>query len=112
MPPGITKTLAWLVVTALLLSEAVAQTAPGSYTVHVTSDLVLLSVVARDKSGALVRDLKAEDFTVLEDGKTQHIQSFDSETPETAAAQGPAQIVTQGPPTHLLTGDTAIREAL
>ena len=49
------------------------------FTFKVTSELVLVSVTVRDKKGALVRGLKQSDFTVLEDGKTQHIQSFDVE---------------------------------
>lgn len=56
--------------------------APG-YTFHVNSDLVLVNVVVRDKSGALIRDLKSEDFTIQEDGKAQTIQSFDIQSPDT-----------------------------
>ncbi len=40
---------------------------------------MLVSVTVRDKKGALVRGLKQSDFTVLEDGKPQRIQSFDIE---------------------------------
>ncbi len=38
-----------------------------------------MNVVARDKKGNAVRDLKKEDFTLLEDGKKQQISSFDFE---------------------------------
>ncbi|HKX26531.1 MAG TPA: VWA domain-containing protein [Blastocatellia bacterium] len=37
---------------------------------------VLLPVTVRDSSGQFITDLKAEDFTVLEDGKAQPISSF------------------------------------
>src|ERR1700741_3919787 len=47
------------------------------YRVRVTSELVLVNVVVRDKKGDLVRDLKKEDFTLLEDGKKQAISAFD-----------------------------------
>ncbi len=74
-------------------------------TFKVTSDLVLVNVVARDKKGALVPDLKREDFTLLEDNKPQKVSSFDIENtelaapPEVAGASvegGPAQAVGEG----------------
>jgi len=43
------------------------------------TELVLVNVVVRDKSGAVVRDLKQDDFTVTEDDKPQQITSFDFE---------------------------------
>ncbi len=46
---------------------------------RVESDLVLVSVTVRDKSGNLVRGLQKSDFTVLEDGKAQRVQTFDVE---------------------------------
>ena len=36
----------------------------------------LVDVVVRDKTGAVVKGLRADDFELLEDGKPQHIQSF------------------------------------
>jgi VWFA-related protein len=51
----------------------------NGFTFKVTSELVLVSVTVRDRKGALVRGLKQSDFTVLEDGKAQRIQSFDIE---------------------------------
>jgi hypothetical protein len=38
------------------------------FTFKSESELVLVNVVARDRSGRPVRDLKASDFTILEDG--------------------------------------------
>jgi len=43
------------------------------------TELVLVNVVARDKSGAVVRNLSRDDFTVTEDDKPQTITSFDFE---------------------------------
>jgi len=66
---------------ALLLPGAIPLTAqqsppaPASQSrIRVITELVLVNVVARDKKGNLVRDLKKEDFTLLEDGlkKTGH----------------------------------------
>src|SRR5271154_1620498 len=51
---------------------------PGG-TIRVSTDLVLVNVVARDKKGNPIRDLKKEDFTLYEDGKKQDISSFDFE---------------------------------
>ena len=41
--------------------------------------LVRITVVVRDRSGALVRGLKREDFEVVEDGKPQTIEAFEFE---------------------------------
>ena len=62
-----------------------AQTIPA---IRATTELVLVNVVARDKKGNLVRDLKQQDFTVLEDGQKQQVSSFDFENiDELALAQ-------------------------
>src|SRR5438270_5665279 len=92
------KNLAASVMVALLLQGAIPLTAqqsppppaPASQSrIRVTTELVLVNVVERDKKGNLVRDLKKEDFTLLEDGKKQEISSFDFENvdqPLTAGA--------------------------
>ena len=41
-----------------------------------TVDLVLVDVVVRDRKGALVSGLKADDFQVLEDGRPQQVRTF------------------------------------
>ena len=54
----------------------------------------MVNVVARDKQGNLVQDLKRQDFTLLEDGKPQQLSSFDFENLETTPAvpaTGPTQ---------------------
>src|SRR5262252_5326498 len=87
---NIRQDFAVLAIGALLLQPAIplsAQQAPQSPApasanqgpIRVTTELVLVNVVARDKKGNLVRDLKKEDFTLLEDGKKQTISSFDFE---------------------------------
>src|SRR5262249_21484598 len=43
------------------------------------TELVLVNVVVRDKSGAVVRGLARDDFAVTEDDKPQTITSFDVE---------------------------------
>lgn len=74
----------------------------GTYKFRIESELVLVNVVARDKQGKPVTDLKQGDFTVLEDGKPQKVASFDFENldmqPLTAAAiAGPSQESKSGP---------------
>src|SRR3989442_15193866 len=46
--------------------------------IKVTSNLVSLDVIVKDKKGKPVTDLKAEDFTVIENGVPQKIEFFDS----------------------------------
>src|SRR5438045_5205225 len=95
-----------LTVALLLLSvspPAYSQNSPQpppaqqpQYRVHVTSELVLVNVVVRDKKGNLVRDLKKEDFTLLEDGKRQAISTFDFENVDELATTGAAEATITG----------------
>lgn len=58
----------------------------GTFTLKVQSNIVLTNVIVRDKkTGALVKGLKASDFTVLENGKPQTISSFDYQNVDEAA---------------------------
>src|SRR6266404_2415061 len=99
------------VLTAVLLVlnvslSAFAQSAPQApqsqppqqpqYRVRVTSELVLVNVVVRDKKGNLVRDLKKEDFTLLEDGKKQAISTFDFENVDEMIPAGAAEATVSG----------------
>ncbi|HVO58213.1 MAG TPA: VWA domain-containing protein [Dongiaceae bacterium] len=52
---------------------------PQTPAIHATTELVLVNVVARDRKGNLIKDLKQGDFSVLEDGVKQSIASFDYE---------------------------------
>jgi VWFA-related protein len=62
------------------------QAADGTFTLKVQSDIVLTNVVVRDKkTGEVVKGLKASDFTVLENGKAQKIESFDYQNVDEAA---------------------------
>ena len=65
--------------------------AQEDYTLHSESDLVLVNVTVRDKSGNFVRGLKASDFTVLEDNKAQRVVSFDVENIDAVATRDLAQ---------------------
>jgi VWFA-related protein len=48
-------------------------------TVRTGVELIYVNVVVRDGSGNIVRNLKKEDFTLVEDDKTQSITAFDFE---------------------------------
>src|ERR1700687_459058 len=90
-----------IVAATLLTMNAIAQApqAPPQqpqYRVHVTSELVLVNVVVRDKKGNLVRDLKKDDFTVLEDGKRQTISTFDFEKVDELKTAGAAEATVAG----------------
>jgi VWFA-related protein len=75
-----------------------AQDAPQQpqYRMHVTSELVLVNVVARDRHGNLIRDLKKQDFTLTEDGKKQDISTFDFENVDALATAGAADATVTG----------------
>jgi VWFA-related protein len=56
--------------------------------IKVTSNLVNLDVIVRDKKGKAITDLKPEDFTISENGVPQKIEFFDSAlTSDNEAAQ-------------------------
>lgn len=64
--------------------------------IRVTTELVLVNVVAHDKKGNLVRDLKKEDFTLFEDGKKQDISTFDFQNVDQPLTAGAAEATVSG----------------
>jgi VWFA-related protein len=69
--------IAFFMGTALTAGQAPAPAPqPPGPTFKVRVDYVEVDIVVTDKQGHLVRDLKKEDFQVLEDGKAQAITAF------------------------------------
>ena len=64
------------VLLALVLFCAASPSQQSDYVFHAESDLVLVNVTVRDKSGKFVPGLKPEDFTIFEDNKPQKIVSL------------------------------------
>jgi len=102
MQPG-RKTFSIFTAAGLLLQAAapmIAQQSEPAGTnqarIQVTSELVLVNVVAHDKKGNLVRDLRKEDFTLFEDGKKQAISTFDFEKVDELATAGAAEATVSG----------------
>lgn len=98
----------------ILLPNAVAQsqannTSPArdasqaSFNLQVNTDIVLTNVVVRDKkTGEVVTGLKPSDFTVLENGKPQHVLSLDFEDVDDLAGQKVATVTgASKPPTSV-----------
>jgi hypothetical protein len=71
--------VACLLVIVMLCSNMISQEPSSEYTFRSKTELVLVNVTVRDRNGNPVRDLKREDFTVLEDNKPQQVVSFDLE---------------------------------
>jgi len=61
---------------AHLRGQTIGQRAPAF---KASTELVLVNVVVRDRTGAIVRGLTKDDFAISEDGKRQTIQTFDAE---------------------------------
>jgi len=59
--------------------------------IKITSNLVSLDVIVKDKKGKAVTDLKAEDFTVYENGVPQKIEFFDSTLSGSGDSAAPAK---------------------
>ncbi len=81
----------------------------GQFTLKTSTEVVLVNVTVRDKDGNFIKDLKQQDFTILEDGKKQDVLSIDfentdsvitAETPklELLSTLGTAQPKTAAPP--------------
>jgi VWFA-related protein len=79
-----------------LTVQAQTPRAPSA-TFRAATELVVVSVVARDRNGRVVRDLTRDDFTITEDGRTQALDSFDVE--DLASATGAAP---DAPPPQVL----------
>ena len=72
--------------------------------IRVRSNEVRLDVVVKDKKGRPIRDLKATDFEVQEDGVQQKVESFRFVSREAApVASGPKDNAQPGPPTTTTT---------
>jgi VWFA-related protein len=83
------KFCAVLMLLVLLESYLLAQ--QTDYAFHAETELVLVNVTVRDKSGKLVLDLKPEDFQIKEDGKPQKVVSFDVENTDAVPVMDVAQ---------------------
>ncbi|OLE48680.1 MAG: VWA domain-containing protein [Acidobacteria bacterium 13_1_20CM_3_58_11] len=81
---------------APVIAQQSGQAGINEARIRVSSELVLVNVVAHDKKGNLVRDLKKGDFTLLEDGKKQEIATFDFENVDELATAGPAEAAVSG----------------
>ncbi len=91
--PALLRQLCRCLLAPLLLSpfaaaQNPAQSAPSNpaFTLKLQSDIVLTNVIVRDKkTGALVTNLTANDFTIKEDGSPQHLITFDYQNANEAA---------------------------
>jgi len=63
------------------------------FTIKTATEVVLVNVQVRDSKGNFVRDLKQEDFTITEDGKTQKILSIDVENTDVVTGNNDLQAV-------------------
>src|SRR5262249_46249966 len=62
----------------------------GQFTLKTSTEVVLVNVTVRDKNDNFIKDLKQQDFSILEDGKKQDIISVDVEnTDSVVTAESP-----------------------
>ncbi|TAN23296.1 MAG: VWA domain-containing protein [Acidobacteria bacterium] len=93
----------------LLLLPLAAQ-AP-QFKFKATTNLVLVNLTARDAHGNLITNLKPSDITLLEDGKPQHILSFDFENVDARTAPATADAANNRPLGEVTNGEADQREA-
>src|SRR5437764_8490973 len=70
------------------------------FTIRTTTRLVLLDIVATDEKGQLIKDLKAEEVQILENGKEQKKRDFSFQQPD---AQQAVERVQQHLPPNVFT---------
>jgi len=71
----------------------VSVTPQGGFVLKMNGELVLTNVVARDaKTGEVVQGLKQSDFSIYENGKQQHIDTFDFESVDKATPLNEAMV--------------------
>jgi VWFA-related protein len=94
--PTVALLLVWVAGTGMLAQQQpqTQEPSPPEFRVRVTTEIVLVNVIARDKKGNLIRDLKPSDFTVYEDGQKQQISSFDFENVDELLTAGAAATAT------------------
>lgn len=83
--------------TGVVPASPVSQSAAGpsaAATIRVNTRLVQFDVVVTDKDGRPVKDLKASDFQVQQDGKSQSVVAFEAHAP---VAPGEAAVKTAQP---------------
>jgi VWFA-related protein len=87
-----------IVLLAVLLTSVVL--AQEDDVVKVKSNLVNIDVIVKDKKGKYIADLKAEDFTIVENGVEQKIEFFDAplSRTETKTATAPEAATIAPPP--------------
>lgn len=110
---GLSTLGACVVVLSLQIQPIAAQSQKkqAEETLRIRTELVQIDVAVKDQKGALVRDLKREDFEVLEDGKPQQVTQFAigsanlptpylnsrrAGEPSPVATQAPAKLAPQG----------------
>jgi VWFA-related protein len=91
---------ALLVAAALFCAPSGAQDANPDATIRLTSRLVYVNVIVRDRSGQVVHGLTQQDFEIEEDGRPQTVDYFEAHTFD----QSHAAPLTQPPATQPSTG--------
>jgi Ca-activated chloride channel homolog len=83
------QALAVILTAAVIIAPALAQ--KDDQVIKIESNLIVVDTTVTDKNGNFIRNLKAEDFAVYEDGELQKIDFF--EAGEVAALTRPLAIV-------------------
>jgi VWFA-related protein len=76
--------MAWLLALPAV-SQDVKQQAENKFSLKTTTQVVLVNVQVKDGKGNFIRDLKQDDFTIMEDGKVQKILSMDIQNTDAVA---------------------------
>src|SRR5258708_30634762 len=84
------KPFVLVLISCLIGAQAPAPAPAQQPVIKVTTHVVQVSVVAHDKRGEPVADLKKEDFTLFDKNQEQQIKYFAMETSKAPASDAPA----------------------
>src|ERR1041384_6663181 len=98
-----------LVIFVVCLSATPAQSPKGQDdTVKLKAHLITMDVMVKDKKGKYITDLKADDFTIVENGVPQKVEFFDppllagSVSNQPKAADSAKPVMPSSGPTHII----------
>jgi VWFA-related protein len=84
--------IGFLFISSFVLAQSQSKVYQSQETVKASTRLVVVDVVVTDKQGQPIRDLKADDFDVLENGKPQKISDFSFNGSEQGRSAPPVQL--------------------
>src|SRR5207245_11166568 len=95
----VTSAFCWVAIKVQSQDKKQNKSADEDDVIKVTSNLVSLDVIVKDKKGKAITDLKPEEFSIFENGVPQKIAFFDSTLTSSNEAAEPTTATVSTQPT-------------